>query len=126
VATSQSTTDFILDQLSSVPKVRVRKMFGEYALYCDDKVVALICDDQLFVKITAAGKALVGDRYAEGIAYPGARPSILVSASDLEDNERLSELIRVTTAALPPPKPKKPPSGGKARGADRRKGTSGR
>jgi DNA transformation protein len=108
MATSESTTDFILDQLSSVPKVHVRKMFGEYALYCNDKVVALICDDQLFVKITPAGKAVVGDRYAEGIAYPGARPSILVSASDLEDHERLSELIRVTSAALPPPKAKKP------------------
>lgn len=107
MATSQSTTDFILDQLSSVPNVRVRKMFGEYALYCGDKVVGLICDDQLFVKITPAGKAVVGDRYAEGIAYPGAKPSMLVSASDLEDHERLCDLIRVTSAALPPPKPKK-------------------
>jgi TfoX/Sxy family transcriptional regulator of competence genes len=108
MATSQSTADFILDQLSSVPKVRVRKMFGEYALYCEDKVVALICDDQLFVKITPAGKAVVGRRYAERIAYPGANPSMLISASDLEDHERLSELILVTAAALPPPKPKKP------------------
>lgn len=54
MATSQSTTEFILDQLSSVPNVRVRKMFGEYALYCGDKVVGLICDDQLFVKTTPA------------------------------------------------------------------------
>jgi hypothetical protein len=44
--------------------------------------MVLICDDQLFVKITPAGKAVVGDRYAEGIAYPGAKPSMLVSASD--------------------------------------------
>jgi TfoX/Sxy family transcriptional regulator of competence genes len=108
MATSQGTTDFILDQLASVPKVRVRKMFGEYALYCEDKVVALICDDQLFVKITPAGKAVVGRRYAEGIAYPGAKPSMLISATDLEDHERLSELILVTAAALPPPKPRKP------------------
>jgi DNA transformation protein and related proteins len=111
MATSRSTTDFVVDQLSSVPNVRVRKMFGEYALYCDEKVVALICDDQLFVKITPAGRALVGDRYAEGTAYPGAKPSMLVSASDLEDHERLCDLIRVTTAALPQPKPKKPKIG---------------
>lgn len=111
MATSRSTTDFILDQLSSVPNVRVRKMFGEYALYCDEKVVALICDDQLFVKITPAGKAVVGNRYAEGIAYPGAKPSMLVSATDLEDDERLSDLIRVTSAALAPPKRKKPKIG---------------
>jgi len=111
MATSRSTTDFILDQLASVPNVRVRKMFGEYALYCDEKLVALICDDQLFVKITPAGKAVVGDRYAEGIAYPGAKPSMLVSASDLEDHERLCDLIRVTSAALPPLKPKRPKIG---------------
>ena len=101
--------DFILDQLRDVQLIRARKMFGEYALYCGDKVVALVCDDQLFVKITEPGKALVGKRYAEGIAYPGAKPSILVSADDLEDDERLAELIQVTAAALPPPKPKKRP-----------------
>lgn len=108
MATSRSTIDFIVDQLRGVQKIRVRKMFGEYALYCDEKVVALVCDDQLFVKITAPGKALLGKRYAEGIAYPGAKPSILVSADDLEDDERLSHLIQATAAALPPPKPKKP------------------
>jgi hypothetical protein len=36
---------------------------------------------------------------------------MLVSASDLEDHERLCDLIRVTTATLPPPKPKKPKMG---------------
>ncbi len=41
-------------------------MFGEYALYCDQRVVALICDDQVFVKITDPGKAYVGERYEEG------------------------------------------------------------
>jgi DNA transformation protein and related proteins len=107
MGTSQSTIDFILDQLHAVPNVRVRKMFGEYALYCDEKVVALVCDDQLFVKITPVGQALVGDRYAEGTAYPGAKPSMLISADDLEDHEQLAELIRATAAALPAARPKK-------------------
>jgi len=99
--------DFILDQLRDLQSIGARKMFGEYALYCRDKVVALVCDDQLFVKITAPGKALVGERYTEGIPYPGAKPAILVSADDLEDDEQLCELIRVTAEALPMPKPKK-------------------
>jgi TfoX/Sxy family transcriptional regulator of competence genes len=30
--TSQSTIDYLLDQLASLPNVRARKMFGEYAL----------------------------------------------------------------------------------------------
>ena len=107
MATSERTIEFLLDQLGAVSGMRTRKMFGEYALYCGEKVVALVCDDQLFVKLTAPGKALVGKRYAEGFAYPGAKASILVGADDLEDHERLAELIRVTAAALPSPKPKK-------------------
>jgi TfoX/Sxy family transcriptional regulator of competence genes len=106
MSTSERTIDFLLDQLGAVPGVRARKMFGEYALYCWDKVVALVCDDQLFVKVTAPGKALVGTRYAEGFPYPGAKAALLVSADDLEDHERLAELIRVTAAALPSPRAK--------------------
>lgn len=106
MATSQSTVDFVQDQLSELPGVRVRKMFGEYALYVGDQVVALLCDDQLFVKITVPGKALVAEHYVEGFAYPGAKASMLVGAEMLEDSERLTELVRVTAAALPPPKPK--------------------
>jgi DNA transformation protein and related proteins len=118
MATSEKTIEFILDQLDTLPEVRVRKMFGEYALYCGEKVVALVCDDQLFVKITAPGKALVGNRYAEGFAYPRAKASILVGADDLEDRDRLAELVRVTAAALPSPKPKAT----KKRPASRRRG----
>jgi TfoX/Sxy family transcriptional regulator of competence genes len=108
MATSQNTIDFILDQLCDMPTVRAKKMFGEYALYCEEKVVALVCDNQLFVKITPAGKVLLGERYEQGIAYPGAKPSLLIGADELEDCERLCELVRVTAAALPPAKSKKP------------------
>ena len=69
--------------------------------------MALVCDDELFVKITEAGKAFVGERYAEGIAYPGARPSMRIDEDLIEDREGLTELIRITAEALPVPKPKK-------------------
>jgi TfoX/Sxy family transcriptional regulator of competence genes len=108
MATSQNTIDFILDQLCNLPTVRAKKMFGEYALYCEEKIVALVCDNQLFIKITPAGKTLIGEHYEEGIAYPGAKPSMLIGADELEDSERLCELVRVTASALPPTKQKKP------------------
>ena len=107
MTTNKTTIDFLIDQLGSLPDVRARKMFGEYALYCGNKVVALVCNNQLFIKITSAGKALVGDRYKEGKAYPGAKPSMLIDAEDIEDSERLCELILVTATALPPPKARK-------------------
>lgn len=109
MASSKDMLDFILDQLSELPDVRVRKMFGEYALYCDEKVVALVCDNQLFVKITEAGKKLVGESYREGVAYPGAKASILVGADELEDRGKLVKLIQTTADALPEKKGKKAP-----------------
>ncbi len=109
MGTSQSTVDFLLDQLSSLSVVRSRKMFGEYALYCDEKVVALVCDNQLFLKITPEGKSMVGHHYAEGQPYPGSKPWMVVGAEFVDDDERLCALVKATADALPEPKPKPAP-----------------
>jgi TfoX/Sxy family transcriptional regulator of competence genes len=80
-------------------------MFGEYALYSDGKVVALICDNQLFVKPTESGRALIGD-VKEAPPYPGAKMYFLIEEK-VDDREWLSELIRITTKELPEPELKK-------------------
>ena len=105
--TKQSTVDYILDQLLSVEDVSSRKMFGEYALYCEGRVVALVCDDMLFVKITEEGKVFVGKYYKEGNAYKGAKVSMVIDEERIEDREWLSELIRITAENIPLPKKKK-------------------
>lgn len=107
MATSPSTIDFILEQLVEAGKVRARKMFGEYALYCNDKVVGLVCDDTLYIKITEPGKEFVGQYYQEGHAYPGAKVSMVIDGDRIEDSEWLSELIKITADHVPLPKPKK-------------------
>ena len=107
MVTKQSTVDFIVDQLVSVGTVFVRKMFGEYALYCDGKVVGLICDDTLYIKITELGKIFVGEYYQEGNAYKGTKISMIIDGDRIEDSQWLSELVRVTADQLPIPKIKK-------------------
>lgn len=107
MATKQGTIDYLLDQLDEVKDVRARKMFGEYALYCQERVVALVCDDELFVKITRSGKKIVGEHYEEGFPYPGAKPAMHISGNLLEDRKFLSELITITAKELPLPKLKK-------------------
>lgn len=104
--TSQATIDFLLDQLSSAGPMAARKMFGEYCLYWADKPIGLVCDDQLFLKPTAAGRSLMA-RVTEGFPYPGARPHLLVTADLWDDRPWLGQLIQATAAELPPPKPKK-------------------
>jgi len=75
-------------------------MFGEYALYCDNKVVALVCDNQLFVKVTDAGRTFIGDKLVEGYAYPGAKASFNVT-DYCEDRDWITEIIKITHVNLP-------------------------
>ena len=104
MASSVGTVQFICDQAGLGKRLTFRRMFGEYALYLDGKVVALICDDQLFLKPTPEGRAYLGD-VSEAAPFPGAKNFFLLSA-DLDDPDRLSEALRVTARALPEPRPK--------------------
>lgn len=106
MATSQNTIDFLLDQLAGVDQVSVRKMFGEYCLYFAGKPVGLVCDEQLFLKPTAAGLAMLPE-VVEGFPYPGAKAHLLISADLWEDRVWFVRLIQTTALALPVPKPKK-------------------
>lgn len=105
MASRQATIDFIVDQLTDVQGVSYRKMFGEYALYCQGRVVALVCDDQLFVKPTQAGRAHIGQVH-EAPPYPGAKNYFLIN-ENLDDADWLSQLIRLTADEVPLPKKKR-------------------
>ena len=107
MASQQSTVDYIVEQCAGAGAVSARKMFGEYALYCGGKLVALICDDQLFVKPTAAGHAHIG-RVKEAPPYPGARPRFLIAGEKWEDADWLAGLVKASAAELPAPVQKKP------------------
>lgn len=110
MASKQSTVDYILEQIAEAGMIASKKMFGEYAIYCDNKVVAFVCDDQLFVKPTAAGKTFIGE-FIEGYPYPGAKPYLLISGDQWEDNEWLTQLIKISAAQLPlPQKSRKRPA----------------
>lgn len=110
MASRQNTVDSILEQIAGAGTVAARKMFGEFTIYCDEKVVALVADDQFFVKPTAAGREFVGDG-EEGCPYPGAKPCLLIPPDRWDDRPWMSRLIQVTAAELPPPKKKPWPKG---------------
>lgn len=106
MSTAQSTVDFLTDHMRSAGNIRSKKMFGEYALYCNEKVVALVCDDQLYVKPTDAGRTMIDDP-DEAPPYPGAKPYFLIGEEKWHDRDWLSALIRKTADALPASKQKK-------------------
>ena len=96
---------FVVDQIDDSCDISYRQMFGGCTLYSRGKVVALICDDQLFVKPTEAGKSFIGD-VVEAPPYPGAKLSYLIQ-DQVEDRDWLTQLIALTEKELPIPKPRK-------------------
>ena len=106
MATTQSTIDFLLDQLSGCGPVTARKMFGEYCVYFAGKPVGLVCDNQLFLKPTPAVCALMPEPI-DGMPYPKARSHLLVSADLWDDRQSLCHWVRATYDALPAMSPPK-------------------
>jgi TfoX/Sxy family transcriptional regulator of competence genes len=104
MATDASYAAYVCDQLHAAGGISARKMFGEYGLYRHGKIVALITDNQLFVKPTLAGEAVLGTP-TYGPPYPGAKPFFNVSDL-LDDPEWLVRLVLATDEALPAPKKK--------------------
>ena len=98
--------EHIADQAGLGRALSWRKMFGEYALYLDGRVVALVCGNQLFMKPTEGGRQVLG-HVDEHPAYPGGKPWFRIG-EDLDDRTLLRRLFVVTAAEVPLPKPKKP------------------
>lgn len=107
VSSSDSTVAFILEQVSVAGKVRAKKMFGEYGVFCNDKMVALICNDQLYVKPTDQGQLFVGDCPMQS-PYRGAKPCFLIAQPQWHNAPWLTQLLQLTASSLPPPKKRQP------------------
>ncbi|HEY0214720.1 MAG TPA: TfoX/Sxy family protein [Paenirhodobacter sp.] len=103
MATAPETAEFLLEQLGD--RVRLRKMFGEYAVKQGDKTLALLCDDALFVRQLPAVTAWLGEPVA-GFPYPGAKPWWRIDPDQWEDADWLCTLIALLAEVLPEPAPK--------------------
>ena len=106
MGTQARTITHLLDALAPL-SLSARKMFGEYALYLDGKVVALVCDDQLFLKPSPGAQSALPD-CPQGLPYPGAKPHLLVTEA-LDDPDPVIAALKAIATDLPAPKPKPNP-----------------
>jgi len=105
---------YVVDQMAGAGTITSRAMFGGHTVYCGGKVVALVCENQLFVKPTTAGREFIGE-VVEAPPYPGAKPFLLIG-EQLDDHEWLGELVKRSEKELPAPKPKKKKASGTRKG----------
>ena len=103
MACNADFVQFIVDQCSGAGEIDVKKMMGDYCIYCDGVLFGLICDNNLYVKVTETGKAVLKEIEPRP-PYSGARDYFYIS--DIEDREYLEDLIKATVHELLSPKPK--------------------
>lgn len=95
MASDKNFVEYIVGQIENADEISCKKMFGEYAMYSDRKVVALICDNQVFIKPTKSGRAYIGE-VVEKPPYPGAKPYFLIETG-YEDQEMIFLASRSTS-----------------------------
>lgn len=105
MASNVDFVQYVVDQCSGAGEIAVRKMMGDYCIYCDGVVFGLICDNNLFIKPTDQGKARLKEVVMRS-PYPGAKEYFHIE--DVDDSDYLTALIKATVPALPPAPPVKP------------------
>ena len=107
MACDQGFVDYVIETAALGSRLTHKKLFGEFALYLDGKVVAFACDNSLFIKPSRAAATLAPD-LPQGPPYPQAK-DYPIADELLDDPDALRRLLIATAELMPLPKPKKPP-----------------
>ena len=97
MASNIDLVQYIQEQCSQAGDISVKKMFGDYAIYCNRIVVGLICDDMLFIKPTEHVRALFSDLKMKQ-PYSGAKEYFYID--DIDNRDFLVTITRETYKAL--------------------------
>jgi len=91
-----SFKEFVLDQLSALPELRAKAMFGAHGLYSGEKFFGILDEGRLFFKTDAASQADYTTRgmgpftyemkgKVKTMAYHEVPPDVLENAPELTD-----------------------------------------
>ena len=112
---------FVLDQLSALPELRAKAMFGAHGLYSGERFFGILDEGRLFFKTDAASQA---DYTAGGMgpftyemkgkvmtmAYHEVPPEVLENAAELTDwARRAIQLAENKSSRSKSPKPRQRP-----------------
>ena len=97
MASNPDFVQYIVDQCSAAGEIAVKKMMGDYCIYCDGILFGLICDNNLYIKVTEAGKVVL-DEVVLRPPYPSARDHFYIS--NVDDRDYLADIIRATLPEL--------------------------
>lgn len=115
MAQDKGFVDDVLDRLYPLD-VRSRRMFGSFGVYCDEKFVMIISDDQIYLKRSGIHPDLLrGTELAP--PFDGATDWHVVPDDLLYDRDWLRDAVQAVADALPAPKAKRRGRQGRTSGA---------
>ena len=106
MASNADFVQYIVDQCSGAGEIAVKKMMGDYCIYCDGILFGLICDNNLYIKPTEEGATQLKEVILRP-PYPGAKPHYYIN--DIDNRDYLTAILRATIPALLQSKPKSKP-----------------
>ncbi len=96
MACSPDFVQYIIDHCSGAGEIAVKKMMGDYCVYCDGVLFGLICDNNFYVKVTEPGRAVLKEVISRS-PYDGAKDYYFIG--DVDDRDYLTALIKATIPA---------------------------
>lgn len=104
MADNKQLAEYILDQLSELPSIRMIPMMGGYVFYYKERIFGGIYESGFMVKITKASQKYMPD--SEPMPpYEGAKPMLPVTIID--DREQFQNMVDEMFEELPERKVKK-------------------
>ena len=85
------------ERRSGAGEIAVKKMMGDYCIYCNGILFGLICDNNLYIKMTDAGEAVLEEVVLRP-PYPSARDHFYIT--NVDDRDYLEDIIRATLPEL--------------------------
>lgn len=99
MGTTRETALRILDAFDPLP-VRVHSMFGEYAVYLDDRNFGFLVDNRLMLKPVPEAEELTA-HLPTGKVHPESKQYPVVGEVELEDTDWLHEVAHTIAATQP-------------------------
>ena len=104
MATSTEYALFVENQFRGLDGFSMRRMFGEYAIYLQGRVLGFLCDEMILLQDTPTSRRLLPEAERREL-FPGSK--LFVVFPDESNSHLLKSVSQAMWEELPIPKPRK-------------------